>query len=348
MELAEIKFTKNDLAKYPFLKETAEYVKKLDLKLEDLADPDFTRVLDRAKERVEEAILYLSVTRKFHNQEIEILSFPVAIMMVVATENSFIRKRYALAEAKRTHIDLQVESNEQILSIAQNFGWSLVKNEYPAIGYEFALYFADYLKCITYLREKKWKLVNRLMIDGYVYLTKNETARLLSEEARRYFETKFEATELYRFPKEIIQIARNMNTLAVQKIGRTKMDGFPKIVVQSAFPPCISTLYTKVTKGHHLSHVGRFTLTSFLVNIGMTPENINEIFKNFSDYNEKMTHYQIEHIAGERGSRTRYIPPRCDTLKSHGVCSNSDELCQKVHHPLAYYQKKQRKKSIKN
>ena len=56
MQTAAVKFTKNDLAKYPFLKETTEYVKRLDLKIEDLTNPEFAKVLERAEERVEKAI----------------------------------------------------------------------------------------------------------------------------------------------------------------------------------------------------------------------------------------------------------------------------------------------------
>ena len=92
---------------------------------------------------------------------------------------------------------------------------------------------------------------------------------------------------------------------------------------------------------HHLSHIGRFTLTSFLINIGMSPENVNDLFKTFSDYNERLTRYQIEHIAGERGSATRYTPPQCSVLQTHGVCKNRDELCRHIYHPLKYYLRKQ-------
>jgi hypothetical protein len=48
MQQAALRFTKNDFAKYPFLKETTEYVKRLDLRLEDLATPGFASVLNRA------------------------------------------------------------------------------------------------------------------------------------------------------------------------------------------------------------------------------------------------------------------------------------------------------------
>ena len=85
----------------------------------------------------------------------------------------------------------------------------------------------------------------------------------------------------------------------------------------------------------------RFTLTAFLLNIGMSTEKVSEIYKSFSDYNERLTSYQIEHIAGERGSGTRYTPPQCSILQTHGVCKNRDDLCRRVYHPLKYYKIKQ-------
>lgn len=339
MQLATAIFTKHDLAKYSFLKETTEYVKKLDLKIEDLTNPELSRILERAEERIEEAILYALVSRELHNEEIEILSFPVAIMLVVATENSFIKKRYALAEAKQAYNDIKIEPKERILAIAQNFGWKLAVNNDINTPYEFKLHLTDYLRNITQLREKKWKLVNRLLSNGNVYLTRSETARLLSEEIRKNIEKRLEMKEPLKFPPKIIEKAERIKKLSIEKIGKTMMEGFPKNIVQTAFPPCIKTLYTATSSGRHLSHIGRFTLTSFLINIGMSPEKVIDLFKNFSDYNERMTSYQIEHIAGERGSRTRYIPPKCDTLKTHGVCANPDELCQKIRHPLSYYRR---------
>jgi len=79
-----------------------------------------------------------------------------------------------------------------------------------------------------------------------------------------------------------------------------------------------------------------------MVNIGMSPETVNKMFKTFSHYNERLTRYQIEHIAGERGSGTRYTCPQCSVLQTYSVCRNKDDLCRTIHHPLRYYQKKQK------
>ena len=332
MQRTPLKFTKNDLAKYPFLKEATEYVRTLDLKVEDLTSLEFSRILDRAEERLEEAILYAIVSRKIKNEDVEILSFPVAMMLAVATENAFIKRRYALAEAKQAYTEMQRESAEKILQIAKNFGWDIKMEED-----KFLLSFANYLQNAAYLRGKKWKLVNHSLINGSVRLTKIETARLLSEEIRRYIEKRLEEKEKPIFPEKIMKTAEKIKKLTVKKIGKAELEGFPTHVIKEAFPPCIETLYKNASSGKHLSHIGRFTLTSFLINIGMPPQNVIELFKNFPDYNERMTRYQVEHIAGERGSRTRYTPPSCDTLKVHGVCLNPDELCRKIKHPLTYY-----------
>jgi DNA primase large subunit len=339
MQMETVRFTQNDLAKYPFLKETAAYMQRLGLKIEDLAGPEMAQVLSRAEERVKNAILSVSVGEKRENY-VEIPSFPAAIILAIATKNSFIKKRYALAEAKQAFIDMQLETSERIVTIALDFDWNLSVNRDSEVPLEFEVSFADYLRNTSHLRDKKWKLVNRLLVKGKVYLNKHDVARLLQEEVQRRIEERLEATELPNFPEKITDLAEGLLELAKERIGQEEMEGFPKVVSQSAFPPCIVALYEDVSKGRHLSHVGRFTLTSFLVSIGMPSEKVNELFKSFSDYNERLTRYQVEHIAGERGSRTRYTPPQCATLQTHGVCVNRDALCRWVRHPLAYYRRK--------
>ncbi|MGQ9507584.1 MAG: hypothetical protein ACUVTB_07010 [Candidatus Bathycorpusculaceae bacterium] len=335
-----IKFTKSDLAKYPFLKDAVEYIKELDFKVEDLVAPQFSAVLKRAQERVEEAILYVLVSGSERNEDVEIPSFPTAIILAIATENSFIKKRYAVAEAKKAFNDLKLEPKEKILAIAQNFGWKITAIDNLMAPYKFALNFADYLRNTVHLRDKKWKLVNRLLSKGNVFITKGEAARLLSEEARNYIEKRLEVKDKPKFPAKIVEIAEKIRKLSVEKVGETEVDGLPKTVINKAFPPCIRHLYESVTRGRHLSHVGRFTLTSFLITIGMSTEKVIDLFRNFSDFNERMTLYQVKHIAGERGSRTHYTPPKCETLQTHGVCANSDEICKTIRHPLGYYRMK--------
>ena len=68
-------FTRNDLAKYPFLKETAEYIKPLHLQIDDLASMG-PELVKRAEDRVNEALIERRVTRNPKRFDVEIPEFP--------------------------------------------------------------------------------------------------------------------------------------------------------------------------------------------------------------------------------------------------------------------------------
>jgi DNA primase large subunit len=338
MNVERTLFTEADSAKYPFLKKTTERVRKLDLTIEEIVSSENSEILDRAVARVENAILLLSVGKKISDNK-EIPSFPGAIILAIATKNSWIKKRYALTEAKQACAMMgSLEKKEKIFSIALDFDWDIQINlNYSLIPSDFSISFPDYLRNAAHIHGEKWKLINRPLIAGKVYLNQQDVIRLLEEEIKRRIEKRLDVKDVPNLPAEITLISERLNKLAQDIMGQMTEE-FPKVVVQEAFPPCINALYDAASKSHHLSHVGRFALVSFLVNIGMSAEAVTELFKTFSDYNERLTRYQVEHIAGERGSGTRYTPPQCSVLQTHGVCKNRDALCHSIHHPLKYYQ----------
>ena len=100
--------SRQDYAKYPFTKEAAEYVKSLDLRLEELDAPEYVQIVDRAEERLEQALMEGIVSPiSYVSTEVEILSYPIAIALVVHFGDDFLKRRYALAEAKRVDLLLR-------------------------------------------------------------------------------------------------------------------------------------------------------------------------------------------------------------------------------------------------
>lgn len=323
--------------------EAARYIEALDLKIDELENPEFKPILEKAESRVEEAVLLRSIGPRSPKDDVEIPSFPIAVMLVAATDDSRIKRTYALAEAKRVSDQLKEESKEVVAEIADNFNWKLgtVEDCVGKPSYDFTLHFTDFVKNAAIIQDKKWKLVNRTLLQGEVYLTRNETSRLLEEEVRRYIEKRLE-TKVGELPPDIMTRVERLKQLFFESRGKTSWEDVPKQIVVGAYPPCIKSLYGTLSSGRHLSHIGRFTLTTFLVNIGMAVEGVIDLFRALSDFNERMTRYQVEHIAGRRGSRTKYIPPRCDTLRTHGVCQGMDDICETIRHPLGYYRRQVR------
>ncbi len=336
--------TRADLAKYPFLSEASEYIRQLGLSIEDIATPEYGPVVERAEKRLEEALSKGRVSFNSADENTEILSFPVSNLILSLAGEDRARRRFALAEAKRAYELLRQELPEKLELIASKaFGWNIkrVDIELGRRVYDFAIGLTDFLRNAVLIREPKWKLPNRVLDHGLVYTTRDEVARLLEEEVRaRIVQRTAKAPQ--DIPGLLAPKVQRTKGLIVKWLGVPTVYELPRMPVPEAMPPCVRHLIDELAEGKNVAHMGRFTLASFLVNIRADEEEIVRAFKPASDFSERMTRYQVEHIAGKRGGRTKYTCPQCTTLKTHGVCYRPDEVCATIRNPLSYYKKQAR------
>jgi len=337
-----------DYPKYPFTVEAANYVDKLGFKLDDFSDSSdsfFRRVIERAAERIKrsasDSIKYIFTLDSEENR-VEVLSFPIAMIMMKNIGDPYFQKRFALHEAKKASSWLRDGDIETVVDIARkNFKWKILI-EKSGDGYTLKLYLNDYLKNASRFHEDKWKLVNTQLEDGKVYVSKADVARLLQEEIREHIELKLQAISDVELPPPISEKVKEIEVFLQEH--RRGLFGEETLgdVDRRAFPPCIEHLYTQLLSGKNVSHVGRFTLTSFLLNIGMGTEDLSKLYTSATDFDEQLTRYQVEHIAGMTGGKTRYRPLRCDNMRTHRLCITPDTICQRIKHPLQYYKLKKR------
>ena len=336
--------TRADLAKYPFLAEAAEYVRDLGFSVDDVSTPEFTPVLERAEKRLEEALSKGRVSSDITNESTEILSFPVSNLILGLVGEERARRRFALGEAKRAYDLLRQESPDKMEQIASGtFGWRIKRLDTKLVRkfYDFAVYLTDYLHSSVHLREPRWSLPNRVLDHGFVYVTREEAARLIEEEVRmRILERSGRPPG--NIPRDLGPRVERARGLVTKWLGVPTKYELPKVPMPEAMPPCVRHLVENLNEGKNVQHMGRFTLATFLLNIGTGQDDIVKIFKPATDFSERMTRYQIEHISGQRGGRTKYTCPMCATLKTHGVCYKPDEICNTIRNPLSYYKSKSR------
>jgi DNA primase large subunit len=335
--------SKNDLAKYPFTHEARRYIEGLHIKVEELATEEYSPILDKAERRIEESILYGCVDHQWTNSDVEILSFPVSIMLIMAIRDNFLNRRCALGEARRAYNLLRSDQKERILDVSfGTFNWDLRSTIDSLSGqtFDFTLDLRSFLRNSIAFQDRKWKLVNRVMMNGNIYLTREEAGRLLQEEVQRQVQERLSQPMRLELAGTLEQRTSRLRELLDRRKKTVKSYEMPTEIVIGAFPSCIKVLHDSASSGRHLSHMGRFALASFLLNVGSPAEKIIELFTEASDFDERMTKYQVEHIAGMRGAGTKYSSPNCSTLKTHGLCRNPDEICKAIRHPLSYYRRK--------
>jgi DNA primase large subunit len=319
---------------YPFAHEAAELVRQSGYTLESLAEKtSFRPVRQRALERVMGAISgQIPDVRAETEAEIltELLSYPLARVMISCLKDDLLMKRYALTEAKLAYARMQREKD--IIPLAQDLGF------HPQQGEPIRLHFLEYLRAAHRMHTPRWKLVNRDLRGGYLTVSREELMRLLEEMVRDRVQK--------GLPLEVGAICdkfRDQLTPLKEDLEASRLAQRVDLgrVEEGAFPPCMRKMISEVSQGLNLAHTARFALTSFLLQVNMTPAEVVALFQRSPDFDPERTRYQVEHIAGASG--TRYKPPTCATMMTYGNCPGEDQLCRRIRHPLSYYEARMRR-----
>lgn len=321
-------------ARYPFLPEAREFVSKhIDLSLEGLEKTGSEAVLKRAVERVKDALILKEVRvmpQHESNYVREMLSFPIAIILVSTIANEYIRRIYSLGESRGAYKRMLKESDEILLLIGEKLGVRGVMDSNNLIR----IRIPTYLNLAYVFHEHRWKLVNRIVDKGYVWVNRMEYARLIQIEVNNYvYEKTMETLPVTAVPQSFKEAAKTI-VETWSKLEAAK-PGYVASEEKGENPPCVSTILKRMMAGENTSHFERLVVATFMIAKGREIEEVVELFSKQPDYKYSITKYQVEHLAGLRGGGKRYSVPSCRTILANGLC-HPDENCRGVKHPLSY------------
>ncbi|WP_406659858.1 DNA primase regulatory subunit PriL [Methanolobus sp. ZRKC3] len=327
-----------DIALYPYISEASRYVESLDFSLDRLiTSRAFDSARIRGKERVLQSIAGEITKPSMSNSDeqkilLELLSYPFSRILVSCMDDPFLTRRYALAEAVSSYRSLKAQDFSFFEDFAQDFDI-----EFQFHDSSFRVHFTDYIKLASSLKAIEWKLVNRKMVRGNVDISKEEFARLLQEGIKHRIESNLPVS----VPPEVCEACESYLVeirTALEERKSNFGDSEFESIESDLFPPCVTHAIANTQAGVNLAHSMRFAMTSFLLSIGMTVDDIMNLFTASPDFDIEKARYQIEHIAGSSG--THYKPPSCSTMQTYGNCYAPDEMCKKINHPLNYYRRK--------
>ncbi|ELZ49095.1 DNA primase, large subunit [Halorubrum distributum JCM 9100] len=358
-------------AKYPFFASAREAVAEAAVSLPELVAADAPAV-ERARERVERALLEGTVAAESgefpgesaSDTQAELLSYPIARILVSLLDSDPAIEKYAAAEAatamERVRRDLETDDELRSVSSA-TVGLDDLLAEFdladavrpdataPAgvrgagtgatgAGRDPDHYRIDvgpYLRLTSPEWGDSWRLVNRALADGAV--------RVSREELLAALEAAVEARVAEGLPFELgadeeIAAALESRVADLRRLlsERTYAEP-PDVVAPALFPPCMTNLIEKAERDAALSAAESFALMAFLVGIGMTPDEVVAFCADTS-LDAEGIRYQTEFLTDDRG--TQYPPPTCETLANYGICHNEDDHMQVAADPLSYYEKR--------
>lgn len=334
----------DEIAKYPFLADAGQYLKDKGFTLEQFGtDPDLKDLIDKAYERIQ-----VAADGKIYKSDLigdqvskeaalprEVFSFLLAIVLLKLSGMHTLIKRFALAEARRAEKYLEKDladiSDESKKQLAIRVIDDLFSVQIEKLDDYFVITVPDYLKHSINFHEREWKLINRHVENGQVFLTPHETVRLIRKELGTYINSKIVNAKT---PTMIPGFEDSVNKLVMLS---KKFSTFT--VTTGEYPPCIKHAIDILEKGENLPHSGRFMLATFLLSKGQSVQQIAPLFKNAPDYNERVTLYQLNHLAGTSGSGTQYSCPSCEKLKTQSLCFATSK-CDGIITPLQFGKKR--------
>lgn len=329
-----------DLAKYPFLAEAGEYLRDKGFNLEQLGHPDWGPLVEKGYGRIVVASsgeIYGTDKETLENPDMEILSFIVAIILLKSSGIGTLIRRFSLAEARRAEKflqqDLRSGKDKKNLDLPTKIIQELFGVTVKVENDEFVIQIPDYLQRAVHFHEKEWKLVNRRVAHGFVYLTAHETVRLIRAELGQYINSKIHSVTVPQIPENLQSRVQDLVALS-KKFSDS-------VVFSSEYAPCVKHAIEVLEKGENLPHSGRFLLATYLLAKGQTVDQIAPLFKNAPDFNERVTRYQLEHISGSTGRGTKYQCPSCEKLRSENLCFAIPE-CDGIINPIKFGTRKRK------
>jgi DNA primase large subunit len=324
-------------ARYPFLDAAREAVDEAAVDLADLVARDDPAPVARAVGRVEAALSGDTTGDPHRRPRVELLSYPVARVLVSLVDDPVLTRKYARAEAVTAHRrftedfdgdELRSASGERMTldRLLREFDLSAAVTE---VDDGFRVDVGTYLSLSGDLPGGRWRLANRALADGGVPVDREELHLLL----RQAVERRVSSGLPLRVPEAIAAALETAVEDVEDLLADLELAGDIDTVVPDLFPPCMTNLLERVRDGQDLPEHSRFVLTSFLTAIGMDETEIAEFCGG------ETNSYRTDRIATADGG-TEYPPPSCETMVAYGDCVNTDELCETIPHPMKYYEKR--------
>ena len=365
-------------ARYPFFEAARDAVAEASVSLPALVAADAPAV-ERARERVERALLEGTVESESgpfeadgagsaYDVRAELLSYPIARILVSLLDSEAAIEKYAAAEAAtavdRFRADFATEDELRSVSrptvdlddvLAEFDLAGAVRSDVrrrptatdrpagssraiaagvPGRGH-YRMAVAAYLRLTSPSWGPTWRLVNRELSDGTVPLSGEELLSAISvaveERVREGLPFELEAGE--GIAADLESGVADLKRLLSERSYTGPID----VVAPELFPPCMTNLIEKADRDVDLTEPESFALMAFLVGIGMTPDEVVAFCADTS-LDVEGIRYQTEYLRDDRG--TQYPPPTCETLSNYGICHNEENHMQVAADPLTYYEKR--------
>lgn len=331
-------------ARYPFLSAARDAVREADVEIATVVSGDGDRhpAVERGVERVRRALMDGTVRppedgRRW-NTSAELLSYPVARLLVSLLDAPGAVEKYASAEADTAYESFTYDFEHQDDRTRETIDLDALLADFDladAVDRRregFGVAVGTYLSLAADLRGDRWRLAGRRLGDGRVAITAAELHELLRESVK----ARVAADLPLDVPEELA--ASLADEVSELESSFTDADFSHDIdtLAPPLFPPCMKALVERARSDDALDDHSWFSLVAFLTGIGLDADEVLSFCAVESGSKADRVRYRVERVADDGDGQ--YAPPSCATMQAYGDCVDPDERCESITHPMTYYE----------
>lgn len=340
-----------DIAKYPFLHEAKEYISGFEIEI--FEKPEYHYLLGKAVERIRMSMNGQHDTKVGRYTD-ELLTFIAELLILKIAGVDKLSRKLALSEAIRVEEFLTADLKKDLSTTTESLVLQILEHEFNvrievkeielvkkiksreenAPVRILAMSVKDYLTHSSQFHANSWKLLNRMVHKGLVYLEDNEDiVRLVRMELHGLILSRIKVMKMPVNPPQMMVMAAEL----VRQEYNAKFE--KKFMVTGTMAPCVRHIAEMLNRGENVSHQGRILLASYMAAIGKSVEEISEMFKHAPDYNERITKQQVAFIVDNKRLGRAYHVSNCEKLKTYNLCW-PDDGCTFIKNPMGYGREK--------
>lgn len=325
-------------ARYPFLDGARAAVEEASVDLAELVGDGDRPVVERGRRRVETALSEGTVGDVHRSTRVELLSYPVARVLVSELDEPMAVDAYARAEAATARERLKAELPPRGQHSRRHDGDLTVDRLLTEFGLgdvitgrdPFRVDVATYLELSRDLEDDDWALVERPLSAGRVPVDRDELFDLLERAVADRVAEDLPLSVPEEIATGLAEPLEELGSLLDDHDVPVQFDA----AVPAAFPPCVQSLLERAREGEALPANAQYTLVGFLGATGMDVDAVVDLAGDGLD--RETVDYQLAHLRDDRG--LEYAPPSCASMDAYGTCVDRDDRCDTINHPLSYYE----------
>jgi DNA primase large subunit len=273
-------------------------------------------------------LLSVPSSYQLETERIQVYLFYNSMILLKKIDSNYISRKFISNFAKifQSYFIHDI-SNKDVRDLVLDF--FNISSEYQKYEHEIVkMSVPYYLQLVRGIPGNEYKLINQAVNNGTVIIPNTQFVKILRMLLEQILFKRIQDMN----PVDNIEVDESWIDTIRNQYKKYEIVNNPTVTTPGIMPPCFQYMIQKAHTEHHLNHIERVALGIYLKSKNYSDDYILDIYKDLSDYKEKVTMYQLNRL-------DKYKTYGCEKMETENICKKNDDKlnrCCKINTPYHY------------